>query len=577
MSSTASIGINTGITLSNTGDVENVNGATGRSAIFGLGNLAQTNTVARNVLGNVGVQNLTINGSGGLTIDPAASLWAYGTITPTLGTLTTNAKLTLANPQFSVAPYTTREGQIAGGAGTISGDVTVQRYIAKNGYHFISNPTTAGLTTNATWGSSFQVVGPFNYVYSANPNAPQPNPFPTIWTIDETVTNTNFVNGWVSGNQQAATSGRGFVASIPTARMTSVVGPVSNGTESVNVSFTDDGYNLIGNPFPGGLAVNNTVTPANGFLSNPANAAVIAGGMWIWNPNVNNYSSVNASGVWTNAPSGTVLGQGRVPHTQSFIVYKTAPGVASVSFTPSMRNTTSVQNFLSTPAVARLQVSNFGRTDEAVVYVDANATDEFDSNLDAFKFMSNVDPSTPYIFTKNTSNQNLSINTYGSINESMIIPVGVYVGTEGNATITATDLEAFSGFSSVYLEDKVAGKLINLKETPSYTVKLSEGNSGDRFQLRFTNISENNANVSTSNQLNIFASDSRVFVNIPQEGNSRIEVMNILGQNLVTVDATSFKGLKEVSIPNVVAGSYLVKVTNGGKVYTQKVVLTNKQ
>ena len=143
--------------------------------------------------------------------------------------------------------------------------------------------------------------------------------------------------------------------------------------------------------------------------------------------------------------------------------------------------------------------------------------------------------------------------------------------------ITATDLEAFSGFSAVYLEDKVAGKLINLKETPSYTVKLSEGNSGDRFQLRFTNISENNANVSTSNQLNIFASDSRVFVNIPQEGNSRIEVMNILGQNLVTVDATSFKGLKEVSIPNVVAGSYLVKVTNGGKVYTQKVVLTNKQ
>ena len=577
MSSTAKIGINTGITLSNTGDVENVNGATGRSAIYGLGNLVQTNTVARNVIGNVGVQNLTINGSGGLTINAAASLWAYGTITPTLGTLTTNAKLTLANPQFSLAPYTTREGQIAGGAGTISGDVTVQRYITKNGYHFISNPTSAGLTTNATWGSSFQVAGPFNYVYSADPNAPQPNPFPTIWTIDETVTNTNFVNGWVSGSQQAATSGRGFVASIPTARMTSVVGPVSNGTESVNVSFTDDGYNLIGNPFPGGLALNNTVTPANGFLSNPANAAVIAGGIWIWNPNVNNYSSVNASGVWTNAPSGTVLGQGRVPHTQSFIVYKTAPGVASVSFTPSMRNTTSVQNFLSTPAVARLQVSNFGRTDEAVVYVDANATDEFDSNLDAFKFMSNVDPSTPYIFTKNTSNQNLSINTYGSINESMIIPVGVYVGTEGNATITATDLEAFSGFSAVYLEDKVAGKLINLKETPSYTVKLSEGNSGDRFQLRFTNISENNANVSTSNQLNIFASDSRVFVNIPQEGNSRIEVMNILGQNLVTVDATSFKGLKEVSIPNVVAGSYLVKVTNGGKVYTQKVVLTNKQ
>jgi len=577
MSSTSKIGINTGITLSNTGDVENVNGATGRSAIYGLGNLVQTNTVARNVIGNVGVQNLTINGSGGLTINAAASLWAYGTITPTLGTLTTNAKLTLANPQFSLAPYTTREGQIAGGAGTISGDVTVQRYIAKNGYHFISNPTSAGLTTNATWGSSFQVAGPFNYVYSADPNAPQPNPFPTIWTIDETVTNTSFVNGWVSGSQQAATSGRGFVASIPTARMTSVVGPVSNGSVSVNVSFTDDGYNLIGNPFPGGLAVNNTVTPANGFLSNPANAAVIAGGMWIWNPNVNNYSSVNASGVWTNAPSGTVLGQGRVPHTQSFIVYKTAPGVASVSFTPSMRNTTSVQNFLSTPAVARLQVSNFGRTDEAVVYVDANATDEFDSNLDAFKFMSNVDPSIPYIFTKNTSNQNLSINTYGSINESMIIPVGVYVGTEGNATITATDLEAFSGFSAVYLEDKVAGKLINLKETPSYTVKLSEGNSGDRFQLRFTNISENNANVSTSNQLNIFASDSRVFVNIPQEGNSRIEVMNILGQNLVTVDATSFKGLKEVSIPNVVAGSYLVKVTNGGKVYTQKVVLTNKQ
>ena len=45
---------------------------------------------------------------------------------------------------------------------------------------------------------------------------------------------------------------------------------------------------------------------------------------------------------------------------------------------------------------------------------------------------------------------------------------------------------------------------------------------------------------------------------------------------MVSLDASSYSGIREINMSNAAAGTYLVKVTNGDKVYTEKVFIDKK-
>ncbi len=80
----------------------------------------------------------------------------------------------------------------------------------------------------------------------------------------------------------------------------------------------------------------------------------------------------------------------------------------------------------------------------------------------------------------------------------------------------------------------------------------------------------------TSEAVKVFGIENRVTVQFGNiaDGKGRIEVLNMLGQNMVSVDVTTTKGTREIEVPNVAVGHYLVRVTTAEKVYTQKVYLT---
>jgi hypothetical protein len=74
----------------------------------------------------------------------------------------------------------------------------------------------------------------------------------------------------------------------------------------------------------------------------------------------------------------------------------------------------------------------------------------------------------------------------------------------------------------------------------------------------------------------IFGVRNRVNVqfNNLDDKQGRIEIMNLLGQNIRTVDVNTTKGTREIEVPGVSVGHYLVRVSTNNKVYTQKVYLT---
>ena len=115
-----------------------------------------------------------------------------------------------------------------------------------------------------------------------------------------------------------------------------------------------------------------------------------------------------------------------------------------------------------------------------------------------------------------------------------------------------------------------------MKNTPEVIVDLPEGNVGSRFYIHVGNATTSVKSISAAIKgVNIYTNSDKLFVNFGTElkGPTKVEVYNLTGQLMTSLDATLIKGFHEVNMNNAAAGSYLVKVVNGSNVYTQKVFI----
>ena len=60
------------------------------------------------------------------------------------------------------------------------------------------------------------------------------------------------------------------------------------------------------------------------------------------------------------------------------------------------------------------------------------------------------------------------------------------------------------------------------------------------------------------------------------EGTGNIEVINMLGEVVAHLDNVSMKGTREIDMQYNATGQYLVKITSGNKLYTEKVFLSRQ-
>ena len=114
----------------NIGRALTYNSTSGTISGTGATNLTGTASVLQNITGNGIVGNLTINSSYGATIGASASLGVTGVLTLQKGLFTTSGNLALKSLSITnsgiLAPY-----GVNGNTGTISGKVTVERFITK--------------------------------------------------------------------------------------------------------------------------------------------------------------------------------------------------------------------------------------------------------------------------------------------------------------------------------------------------------------------------------------------------------------------------------------------------------------
>ena len=415
------LNVASGGTVVNNANLSVLYAFTNNGTISGSGTTILSGTVAQTVSGTGTVGNLIINNSsvGGVTVSASGTkLNITGVLTLQAGALTTNGNVTLKSTSIAntgiLAPY-----GVSGNTGTLTGNVTVERYIPKGfrAYRDIApavygagtifkNWQLNGATTPAGYG--IFITGPTAYPGSSNAGLIDANGFDESGSSAANTQDYTFVNGtWTALANTNATNLDPFTgyrllvrgdrtSNIYTSPVTnteagltmynsttlSATGQLVTGTvtysgtgvantatggSSAGLNTVLNGFSLVANPYAApvqwgtGTGSNSSTTTVYG-ASDAASSGGINGSYWYLDP------TSNATGKYIafNALTGSAVGG----YTSTSTVTSTGyiqPGQAV--FVQSLTATPKVVFLETTKAVSSAKASVFGAASLSKIYV----------------------------------------------------------------------------------------------------------------------------------------------------------------------------------------------------------------
>jgi hypothetical protein len=597
---TLTIGVNT-LTLGGTPTVTagNIN-ASNSGATVSFTNTSGVALPASLFTGNV--QNLTINGAGGVTLGSATSL--AGKLTVTSGVLTTAGFLTLKSSECCTASI----GQLADGA--VTGLVTVERYIpAKRAWRALTAPVI-GSSNNSVF---------YNWQNNGSTIA---NTGVEIWSnasTDASVTNVGLSSSLLTYNSAIdswtaitnTTSAPLFSSLINNPFMVFVTGPyASTSTNITNLNTfattlkatgnlltgnqtyasVKDEYTFIGNPYASPLILSTMLTDGDN--------SAFSGNIWIWDAKAAGTNSVggyslydNANGSYTNTTSnlGTELTNSTLIQSGQAFFVKQSTGIlgSAVDFKIKEVHKGSVNS----NAVFRL--SNRAETLRVGLYKQINtewsgrdgAMTVILPDANANQIPNKMANGTENVaFTKNgllfASEHHLPLvasdvlnvrvwNTTAGTNYKLKINTEQFNTTNLNATL-----------EDVFTNSRTPLTLNGTAVEYPFAVTTEATSTGDRFRIVFENstLGINNPKASGISILpNPITGDAfQVNLGTLSTGTYSYSISNALGQevengsiNNVTQNTSYTVKFKN----NTAAGMYIMKVTGSdNSVFTAKII-----
>ncbi len=384
-------------------------------------------------------------------------------------------------------------GAIAALSGTaqVQGNVTIQRYMSIEGgsnspffnngriYRYISSPVQNALVQDIQ--NEIPITGSF----TGTSICTGCNTSQSMFSYNESVitdTNGNGVNDINDGyldfplnsNTETLTTGRGYAIFVrgnidPIASRGNALWDVRNPINAGAVNFTplvsytssgnnaNDGWNLVGNPYPSTIdwnastgwtktGLNNTIYMADNSVS----------------PLV--YATFNGT-VGTNG------GSRYIPIGQAFFV-KSNGGPITFSCSESVKAPSSQGIFFreATPSnLLRVTLSQGNYRDETVIHFREDATEQFDSHADAYKLPNEI-------FNLSTvlkSGQKASINSLPFLKCENDISLDISNAGEGHYKLIFSEIESFDNGATISLLDNFLGRRINLNEFTIYDFDIT--------------------------------------------------------------------------------------------------------
>ena len=478
-------------------------------------------------------------------------------LTTSLKSLTVNpgAKLTLNNNVFLTVGSLNLLSDATNGTGT-----------------FVDQNANGGLTVTgtSTVNQSLQAASALRTWYITPPVA-SATPTPALSIIkyfDETLNTGTATDNWVSTSSMLAQKGYQVV---PVAgNDISFSGTLNTGNQNIALTSRTGtanfaGFNLIGNPYPSYLDWN-LVTANSGNL-----ALMRSTTMWYRTKSAGVYSFWTVNGDGVTSPNGA---SPRIPPMQAFWVRANAGG-GSLALTNAMRSHAPATDLLfKVPAakntantLVRLQVSNGTNTDEAVLYLSANASNGLDT-YDAPK-MSNNNVAIPEIYTTVGAEQ-MVINAMNTLTLDTPIGLGFVPGNATSFSLTANQISNLPAGVKVILKDNVTTTETDLTDGISTYQFSPLQSSSDRFSVIFRSAGAvTNVEAPQDNSLIVYNNAPQqltvVFNDLP--AGSILSVYNAIGQKLLSQQLTS---TRTQIAGEFRPGVYMLKVNN-----TTKKVIVN--
>jgi hypothetical protein len=547
-----------------------INGLLSNSGSFdaqaGTVNFAGTNlqTIAASSFLNDKIENLSINSSAVVT--NAGSLNISGTLLANSGTFNTGDALTLISNLTQTAFI---DGS---GSGTITGNVTMQRYLdVAFGYKYFSSPF------------SNTSVGDFNpYMDLVDPVTS----FPNFYTYDENREDTdgNDATGWkaytTSTNSLAILKGYAlnFGDTSAPPKTVEITGTVNNGNQQITLynhgRFYTQGFNLVGNPYPSPIDWD-----ATGWTKTDIDNAIYFFTAGSTNQYTGTYTSY-VDGISTDGSSSHII-----PSMQGFFVHVsdgTSMVTATLGLTNPVRTDNSIpQEFLKVrepekAALIRITAAfeNEVNTDPAVLYFPHFAELSFEKDKDALKLM-NTDIRVPNLYSLTPENKKLSINALPKPGSSDLkkIPLGLKTEQDGWMLIGLKDLENLPTNFNVYLIDSEKRIGQNLSIKPLYRFYAKSGEHESRFHLMFSETELSDPTIAFDEPFSVRTVDGKVIVSLNLEsGQSGVLLAsNVTGQILDRKNVSEKEIVEIEGIKN--SGVYFFSINLKDGMFSKKVLI----
>ena len=350
-----------------------------------------------------------------------------------------------------------------------------------------------------------------------------------------------------------------FEGSVATAPQTQLI--------TDNTASGGDFWNLLSNPYPSYLSLNDKSNATNNFVSE--NGVSVYG----WK------SGSNGAYTVYNQISPTPLTAQYIAPGQGFWV--SAESASSVSFTKEMQTTSGSDDFVS----GRMDGSytyfylNLNEGDDLIAnsmfYFGDGMSYGFDAGYDAEAFRQ----STKIMSRMLEGNVGLGMQVNAmpkeALDDSTIIPLDINQ-TAGTAfSISIADVFNLAENVEVYLEDTELQTFTDLK-AGDYTLNPTNDLSGaSRFYLVFVNNSLG-GNTMDESYITIYKPLDKDYISI--EGllnvqNAKVNLYNILGQEVLNTALKTNQSVQRISTTELAAGVYVIKLKADNAVISKKLII----